>query len=234
MAQKISLDVWTTILSRVFTLFGLPTQAWLILAFSAFSIVLTRRRWKEALLLLGLFLISPAVFTNLHFIHDYYMNANGIFLLGAVGFAVAALLESGEIRTKICGWLLILFIIWSGFSGQEELPYRYLQVTPNKEILQLTDAIKKNTTPDSILIILGSDWNPVVPYYSERRALMIPDWETLTQSQVQQALENLKGEKIGALLICEQHRYSEDLLMQQLKDLGFSMPIIRCGQLPLR
>jgi hypothetical protein len=234
LAQKLSLDVWLAILSRVFTLVGLPTQAWFIFGCAVIAIVLTRRRWMEFLVLVILFLLSPAIFTNLHYIHDYYMNENGLFLLCAVGFAVMALLESGEVRAKLCGWLLILFVLWSGFSSQAELPYRTLQETPNGEILQLTDAIKKNTPQDSVLIILGADWNPLVPYYSQRRSLLIPDWENLTESQVQQALENLKGEKIGALLVCESHRYSEERLMQQAKAAGLDFPVIRCGQLPLR
>lgn len=233
MAQKLSLEVWEIILSRFFTLFGLPLQAWIILISSVVAVSVTRRRWREYLVLIALFLISPAVFTNVHFVHDYYMNANGLFLLSAVGFAVMGLLESPLAQSKICGVVLFAFILWSGVSGVAVM-YHPLQQMPNGEILKLTDYIKKNTPKDSVLMILGADWSPLVSYYSERRTLMIPDWEKLTQEQVMNALKNLKGEKIGALLVCGPSRYSLDVLLQQSKNAGLQFPIIRCEPLPLR
>jgi hypothetical protein len=161
------------------------------------------------------------------------MNANGLFLVGAIGFAVMSLLESAVNRYKICGVILLIFILWSGISGVTAM-YHPLQEMPNGEILQVTDYIKKNTPKDSVLMILGADYNPLVSYYSERRTLMIPDWEFLKEEQVMQALRNLKGEKIGALLVCEPHRYPLEKLLQQCKAEGFEFPIIQSGQLPLR
>jgi len=233
LGQKLSLQVWEIILSRFFTLFGLPLQAWIILICSAAVVIATRRRWREYVVLIALLLISPAVFTNVHFVHDYYMNANGLFLLGAVGFALMGLLESEFTRAKLCGVLYFSFILWSGISGVGVM-YHPLQQMPNGEILQLTDYIKKNTPKDSVLIILGADWSPLVSYYSERRTLMIPDWEKLTQEQVLNALKNLKGEKIGTLLICGPSRYSLDVLLKQSENAGLKFPIIKCGPLPLR
>jgi len=231
--QKLSIQVWENILGRFFTLFGLPLKAWIILISSGVAVSITRSRWREYLVLITLFLISPAIFTNVHFIHDYYMNANGLFLLGAVGFAVMGLLESSSGRSKICGCLLLTFILWSGIEGVAAM-YHPLQKMPNGEILQVTGYIQKNTPKDSVLMILGSDWNPLVPYYSDRRSLMIPDWPNLNEEQVLQALRNLKGEKIGALLVCEPHRYSLDKLLQQANEEGLIFPIFRCDALPLR
>jgi predicted phosphatase len=83
-------------------------------------------------------------------------------------------------------------------------------------------------------MILGADYNPLVSYYSERRTLMIPEWGWLNEDMVMRALRNLKGEKIGALLVCEPHRYPLEKLLQQCKAEGFEFPIIQSGQLPLR
>lgn len=231
--QKLSVQVWEVILSRFFMLFGLPLQAWIILISSVVAVIVTRRRIWEFLILVGLFLISPAVFTNLHFVHDYYMNANGLFLVGAIGFAVMSLLESAVNRYKICGVILLIFILWSGFSGVATM-YHPLQQMPNREILQVTDYIKEKTPKDSVLMIIGSDYNPMISYYSERRTLMIPEWGWLNEDMVMRALRNLKGEKIGALLVCEPHRYPLEKLLQHSKEEGLDFPIIQSGQLPLR
>jgi Dolichyl-phosphate-mannose-protein mannosyltransferase len=232
-AQKISPDVWSTILARSYTLFGLPLPALVIitLALTAFSI--TKKRCKEALIMTALFLLAPAVFTNVHYIHDYYMNANGLFLIGAVAFALLALLESSTLRMRVCGWLFVLFILSCEFTGYATL-YQPLQEMPNSEILQITDYLQKNTPDDSVLIIVGSDWNPLVPYYSHRRSLMIPDWPSLTEDQVKRALRNLRGEKIGALLVSGASHYPLGKLLEQAKATGLEFPIMQCGQLPLR
>jgi type IV secretory pathway VirB3-like protein len=232
-AQKISPDIWSSILARCHTLFGLPFQALLIIILAMVALLITKKRWREALVMTALFLMAPAIFTNVHYIHDYYMNANGLFLIGLVAFASLALLESSAIRMRIGGWLFVLFILSSELTGYATL-YQPLQQMPNSEILQVTDYLQKNTPDDSILIIIGADWNPLVPYYSHRRSLMIPDWPSLTQDQVKKALENLSGEKIGALLVSGASHYPVEKLLEQAKATGLKFPIIQCGQLPLR
>jgi hypothetical protein len=231
--QKLSPAVWTQILSRAYTLFGLPLQGWLILAASVTAVMVTKKRRGEVCVMLVLYLIYPIIFTNLHFIHDYYMYANGLFLVALVGFALIALLETDTVRSRVCGWLLLAFVLFSGVSGYTAL-YKPIQEMPNPEILQVTDYLQKNTPENSVLIILGADWSPLVPYYSKRRSLMIPDWTNLTDDQVNQALRNLKGEKIGALLVCGPSRYPAEKLLQQAKAAGLDFPIMQCGQLPLR
>jgi hypothetical protein len=112
--------------------------------------------------------------------------------------------------------------------------YHPVQQMPNWEILQVTDYIKEKTPKDSVLMIIGSDYNPMISYYSERRTLMIPEWGWLNEDMVMRALRNLKGEKIGALLVCGPSRYPADKLLEQAKAAGLVFPIIQCGQLPLR
>jgi hypothetical protein len=231
--QKLSPAVWLQIFSRIYTLFGLPLQAFMILVAALAAILLTKRRRIEAAVLMGLYLIYPLVFTNLHFIHDYYMYANGVFLVTLVGVAVISLLECESVRCHCCGWALLLFALFSGFSGYADM-YKPLQEAPDSEILQITDTIKDKTPEGSVLIILGADWSPLVPYYSNRRALMIPDWASLTEEQVQRALLNLKGEKIGALLVCGPSRYPAEKLLRQAKEIGLDFAVLQCDQLPLR
>ena len=63
---------------------------------------------------------------------------------------------------------------------------------------------------------------------------MIPEMPGMTEGQVQLALNNLKGEKIGALLVCGPSRYPAEKLIEQAKAAGLDFPIMQCGQLPLR
>jgi hypothetical protein len=45
-----------------------------------------------------------------------------------------------------------------------------------RELLPLAQSVKSHTDPDGVVVIYGQKGSPVVPYYSERRALMEPEW----------------------------------------------------------
>ena len=229
--QKLSGDVWSVIIGRACTVLGMPLPMWWLFFICVIVLGVTRRRWKEAGMCLFLFLLSPMVFTNLNYIHDYYMIANGVFLLGFFGFSVISLLEGK--RTNIAGWAVLGAMLLTAFFGHSRI-YLPVQQQPNEEIRKLADYVKSNTTSDGVIICLGFDWDPMVPYYSERRALMIPDWDTLTPSNVYNGLQSLRDCKVEALVVMEPHRYSLDLLQDQIKTLGYAPKLINVGGFPQR
>src|SRR5262249_19050817 len=56
---------------------------------------LIRRERKLCLFSAAAFLIVLLTFTNLHFVHNYYQYANGVFLIAALAFCVAGLIGIG-------------------------------------------------------------------------------------------------------------------------------------------
>jgi len=231
LSQKLSWKVWEIISIRACMVLGMPVPMWTLFFICAIALGLTRRRWKEACACLGLFLLSPIIFTNLHFIHDYYMNANGIFLLGFFAFSVVALLEGW--RTYVAGWVLLGAILVTAMFGHR-LIFEPAQEEPHEEIRKVAEYVKENTSKDGVIICLGFDYSPLVPYYCERRALMIPDWDTLTEASVEKALENLRGCNVEALVIMEPHHYSLETLQEQIKKAGFAPKEITIKGFPQR
>jgi hypothetical protein len=229
--QKLSWDVWTVIIGRACMVLGMPLPVWSLFFLCAVAVGVTRRRWKEACACLAMFLLSPVVFTNLQFIHDYYMNANGVFLLGFFGFGVVALLE--QQRTNMMGWALLGAILMTAIMGYVDI-FLPAQEQQNGEIRDVADYVKAHTSEDSVIICIGFDWSSLVPYYCERRALMIPDWKTLTPGEVDRALQSLRGCKVEALLEAESHRYPLDELKKQIAAAGFAPKEIKVNGLPLR
>jgi len=110
--QKFSGQIWGAILGRFYELFSLPHLGWLLLGVVLALSLLHRKRARETLVCLGAYLLAPAVFTNVHAVHDYYANANGIFLIAAAAFAVVGLWEDAATKSQ-GAWILALFIFSS-------------------------------------------------------------------------------------------------------------------------
>lgn len=229
--QKLDPFVWEIILGRCFMFFGLPVFTWLLLSTAVVVFLVTRRRWKEGIICVVSYLIPPAIFTNLYFIHDYYASANGIFLIGAVGFAIIALFEAPKMAPA--GWVLLGLTLICAVSGHRILFYP-MQTFPNQEILKAADYVKSHVPKDTIFVCDSGDWAAVLPYYAERKALMLPMEPTMAHDIVGKALLNLKDQKVSALVIIEPEKYPRDVLIAQMRSIGLNPPVLVVSGLPLR
>jgi len=156
-------------------------------------------------------------------VHEYYMCGNGIFLLGAVGFCIVSILETPG--GQKAGFAAVLVTVLLAAADHRSV-YAPKQRLNNNALASHVKELFKNTESDSVIIFLGFDWSPEWPYYAERRALMIPDWGTITESDMRTALANLQGYKIGGIISNAKrpepghHPYSLDSLIKNMKALG--------------
>jgi len=229
--QKLSGFVWGIILGRFPELIGSPPLAWLLLGAVITVSLIHCRRWRETVFCLGAYLLAPTIFTNLHFVHDYYANANGVFLLAALAFALVGLLE--DPRTRMVGMGFFLLAIVAAVGGHREF-YLPRPLKDNREIIEAAEQIRSVAPEDSVIICLGNDWSPLVSYYARRRALNLPmDNEGKTPPNlIAQAFKKLSGEKIGAVVLVEPVTYPKDLAMEQLRAAGITAPILHLQNLP--
>jgi hypothetical protein len=215
--QRCSADTWLTILSRANALFGKQV---ILGAFLGLS--LSRRRWGEALVFVFLYLSAPLIFTNLHYVHDYYAFGNNIFLVAAVGVCLAALMERGGWYGKAVPPGILLILLMGGrFYFQHYYPQQH---NSKVDILEVCEAIQRLTQIDDMIVVLGCDWSSELPYYSRRRALMVPNWAPSSFS-ISAYLAKLKEYRVGALIV---HHSTNDPLDQDWvgetdKETGFSL-----------
>ena len=90
--QRLSARTWAVFASRM----EQPMGGLGPLAVAALGLILARRHRVEFLGCFLLYLASLLTFTNLFYVHDYYYFANNIFLIVAVGMAIAAMFERGR------------------------------------------------------------------------------------------------------------------------------------------
>jgi hypothetical protein len=198
-----------------------------VLLLGALALLLARRFRGWALAALGAFLVPPLVFPKLYEIHEYYFMANAVFLLVALGLAVAALFDQPRRR-----WLAVVLLAvlpalqaWSYCAS-----YRQAQAQPSNGGDQLSQMLRRVTAPGEVLVVAGQDWNAMTPYYAQRRALLIRNGSTQDWPLVESSFAALEGETVGALLLCGEQRYNAGLRSRAVQRFGLDpRPLFALG-----
>lgn len=182
-----------------------------------------QKYYKKVLLSFLCFCIGPLVFTNLYSRHNYYWYANSIFLLLSLGFIIITLLENKKYQliSKIIIFPALLLTMHCGY-----LNYFYKdQANINQYYPSLISLIRQHTNENDVLLAKGFDWSSELPYYSQRKALMLSDSFTFENKNFQKTIENMKNEKITALAIrCNNCKKSENstFIEKCIKKFNFS------------
>lgn len=194
-AQRLAPATWQTVTQRTARVIGHP----LVLVAGVAALALAGRRLFDVAACLGLFLAAPLLFTNLHYVHEYYGYANGVFLVAAVGFCVVALAERGGAYALGAGCLFLLAL--SAFATRYVITYYPRQATVDTDVPTLAEYLHVRTVGEDIIVVAGCDWSPEIPYYSGRRALMIPTGHEQRLDDAGACLRSLAGYRLGAVLV---------------------------------
>lgn len=210
LAQKCSWDTWKQVLERSVTdLFG-DVQ----IAFVFFALPLCKRTTGlTSALLIFMFVFPIAIFTNLYYVHSYYGYANGMVLIAALALIIGDLVN----RNTVGYWLAIGLVVVTTFKSVTWYTENYRRFQGNPYRYQDLKAIADRfTAPDEVLVLFGMDWSSEIPYYLDRRALMLPTSLT-TEVRYRQATENLRSYTVGGVLFCGTARYTPEQISQVLK-----------------
>jgi hypothetical protein len=215
---------WGLILSRCGLLVGHPG----CLAVAGAGLLAGgRRRPVAGALLLGA--AGPLIFMNLHARHEYYTYANGLFVVAAAGIALAGLRERGGAGRRLAGvGFAVTFAACVSCYHQVYYPKQTARST-GRWLSEVTRAVRESTRRGEVIVVVGFDWSSEVPYFSQRRALMIPDWQLRSFVADPCAfLEELRGYRRGALLVYHAARWPvEPGAMRRIIDAGGWDP---CGR----
>lgn len=199
--QRFTLSNWIQIFSRFYTHW--PNQLLLFAFFFnvCFGLKINPVYWKTFLISTGSVLVAITVFFNLYFVHTYYYFA--VFPFECIALAICmtnilAILKNSKSAIKrilLAITASFLFLISTGdyFNTITTETYFNRNITASDSfsthILKVSKVISENSSPDESVIIIGYDWSSAIPYYSERKALMIPDLLVSKQNPI---TKNLK------------------------------------------
>jgi len=170
------------------------------LAIGVFAATLaTRSARRVALVCLVGFFTGPLVFANLYHIHDYYYTANALLLTGAVGLLLASAWDNPRL-TAGSRWAMLIVVLvlqYRAFDRSYHF-YYYKEAPPPPDM----PAVIRATTPaDGVLLMYGWDWDPLIPYYAQRRTIMVPDRRDDDLEVLETVLQKLPPRRVTALLL---------------------------------
>jgi hypothetical protein len=172
--QRLSVTSWRDIVGgrMLFEAFGysLPIAALLIGAAAASPRYVLL--WLAAILA---FFTPLLILFNLHIMHDYYQYSFMIFAFAAVAFSIAAIADRRALRPLALFAVLVIAISQVDFFYRAYAPV-FNPEAWNAPVIRIALAAKQSTAQDQGLIVFGNEWSSIIPYYSERKALVIPSW----------------------------------------------------------
>jgi hypothetical protein len=166
---------------------------------------------RRALIIWGvaLFLVYFMVFENLFFVHHYYVVANGVYLCFALAVAFGGLIESrpGLSAPLVVALLIVIEMNLSFFLGGYLFADESRRFDERDPVLTAAAFAREHTQPSEPLLVYGDDWNSELPYYAERRALLVPAFFRGYFDPLDRPQRYL-AQMPGALMICRGARFN--------------------------
>gem|GEM_PF-6954944 len=200
LSQKLSPVVWTVILGKQSVMiFGVAALLVpFVLMGSAWSAWKQKRMSSELLyLLLAIagYMSAPVVFTNLHFRHDYYLFANGFFLIAA--FVLSLNLLRRICPPKVISTIYLVSLVSAVLVGFGYMGLRKSLSEPQEDAVI---AAMEGLEGDGGVVYFGFGWSSKMPYELERRGLMLSTRE-ITDPKYMEAVALNRDEDWIAIVI---------------------------------
>ncbi len=163
-------------------------------------LVATRQRLHR---INGLFLLSafigPALFFNLYYVHEYYFSAVFFPLIAllALLFNGLATLVLEENRRATVVFLFVVSFASTSFGSAVGRDYLRAPFTGSGSEPSIVADIRGWVEPHEIVVLIGCDWDPTVPYLADRAAYMI----RLPESNLSIPLR--LQDRVGAIGACD-------------------------------
>jgi len=174
------------------------------------AVCFRRHRW-HILGAAGLFMFPQLLFPYAYAWQDYYFYACTFFLMVALGYVLLGVLESG--LPPWLRWLIVVVPLAAMLACYRGYYYQG-QIVWSNGGWGFTDALKVLTPENSVIIVSGADWAPMIPYYSQRKALMIRSGLQYDQAYLARAFGDLEDENVSALILVKDERQDWSLIQR--------------------
>ena len=220
LAQRLSWSFWYRT-SRVW-IDEIAGESGLILLVVYFALRRGLYLWPAAGCV-AVFLSGQLIFANLYWVHDYYFYASGLFLVAAVGFCLADIVEEAA-RPAWQRWAVVGAVLVLQLSAYD----RSLRESQEKNtpVPQLAELVAAVSQPRETIVVLGQDWDAALPYYSGRRALMLLNGRQDDPAAIRASIARLDPGQVAAVVIVGNHWRDTELVNR-------SMAALNLGNLPL-
>jgi hypothetical protein len=215
--QRLSLPFWQTVGYNSFRhVISIPLA---VLTLGGLLLVSAPYR-RLALVCLACYCGGFLLFANLYFVHDYYYYASAFLLVAAAGVVAAGLLHTTRLPRR-AAMLLITLALGGNLWAFHESYYGFYR-RPNPPAPGLATAIRAAIGPEDVFAAFDLDWNSMLAYHAQRRAIMVFKSHTEDDERFEKSLAHLEPKKVAAIVIAEPHRGSHTFLFTHLNRLDMA------------
>lgn len=155
---------------------------------------------------LTLYLLPILIFTNLHWVHEYYQVACVVFLLGALAVVLGSWLPRVTGLAALTTLLLVPFVLAN--LKQFRAAYGIVVARPLEQQdpaavsrYRLGEWLREATPAASGLVVFGQTWNSELPFHAGRKACVCPTWHPDIDRVWERPADFLGGLPLGAIVI---------------------------------
>lgn len=154
-----------------------------------------------------LFLLPVLIFTNLHFVHEYYQVACIAFLLGALAIVIGGWLpkSTGTILLVPVVTLVIVTsnIVIFGKSYGIVAARTLGELDPRSiQSYEVGRYLRDNTPPGSGLVIFGQAYSSEIAFQSQRKTMTVDTWFKEYDDVWRSPQKYLGNVKLSAMVVC--------------------------------
>ena len=224
-ADRVEPELWTAILQHSST--GLLPGLGLVLLVGLWLLPTPGNRSRVAVWLLVATTVTLMTFPNLYRIHDYYLYAVGMLPLAALALALQ---RFGVSRNWF--WLPAVIVIGTGFLQWRNFNETY---KPGLKIVSsggdpFFDFLRDVTSDEEVIVVVGDDWSATVPYYTQRRVVMIKKDIHDQPGVLDRIVASLKDHSVSGLLLLADPAAHAVTVEELAKKLGLDpAPVFKGG-----
>lgn len=200
--QRLSLGSYNRVLGHMLENYGF----WILVFIFLFPYVLIKGMIYKKLFLISIFVlfISFFVFFNLYYVHNYYWYANSVWM--ALMIAIVLISFNAYVTERYFRYYLLVFLFFV-YSMYIVSSYFQHQIDNHDDFqtVKIGHYIQDNTDSNSFIYVKGDDWSSELPFYSSRKAVMVPNWGGLdvgNESFDKMLQKTLNELPLSALLYC--------------------------------
>lgn len=177
-----------------------------------------------ALCALAAWLSGPLVWANLFFVHDYYCTATGFFALVFISASLIGVSDRWA-QLVIPSRILLAILAVTFMFYYPRTSYFESQVNDwGSGKAEFARQVGERVPDETVILVVGDDWNPMMAYYSEHYALMVR-WKGNSESEeFAEVIRMLEAEKrrIGGAITRTSMPEMQEETQSLLKKFGLS------------
>jgi hypothetical protein len=178
--------------------------------------------------LIAVFLVGPLLLINLYFEHEYYFYACGVYLLCAIALGLIVIINWQPV---VGFFMLAVFLI----ARADAYASQYIPFIDHSQLysdIALYEEIKENVSESDYIVGIGDTWSSVIPYYSERKAIMINS-EQIVFSSFAKSVSSVGKKNIAAIVVCGDRAAIDKNKLTEVVGKFSNVPFYKSGQCSL-